>query len=557
MQRSESHLIDEHAEEYLKKTLPRPWVKRKQAPDYGIDFQIETTEKNSVTAADDLVGLKFGVQLKGKKSLRPSGSHLTFSMETKHLSYYVDHCREPIFLVVVDVEREEGYWLFVQEHVLTCLASTKWREQKTASVRIPIGQRLENTDQLHDAVKVAERYMAGFRPAEVRNAIMAVQKKWESLDPRMRVILKATEKSSHYELQALEPIHFQLTFKGNEKVIKKKVDDFFGRGLPVDISPEQVEVSGSPLLKKLFEQKLKLQQSAQIPLRMTLSRIGSDGQVKASLDPLDGVMEGGPLQQRVTAKLDDHPVEVSAVMQGQNGYGTLKFNIRFNFERWPGKRILHVPYLSQVATVFADLRDGEKIAIKISHLGTEMVAKEADVSMLSKARPVFHMLGILQRLKELSELFGVNPVLPSDMTDENEEAINVFHWSLTKPQSQKPGSDVKLSLTVRKIDAQTEISGSSPGSFKLTSEPLEWSLFGEPVVIPSREYELTEGVPAMSAAQLAKYNQAPAGASARLSFRGTPASTYIIRRDPKWTPRNAEKIHCHSVAATTDSVLTA
>src|SRR5271170_904788 len=87
MKRPQQHQIDQLAQNCFKGKLPPNWIPRDQKPDYGVDYLVEISDK------DILTGLQFGVQLKGKKRLEYSKTHVSISVEVKHLVYYVDQYR--------------------------------------------------------------------------------------------------------------------------------------------------------------------------------------------------------------------------------------------------------------------------------------------------------------------------------------------------------------------------------------------------------------------------------------------------------------------------------
>ncbi|HUB27915.1 MAG TPA: DUF4365 domain-containing protein, partial [Tepidisphaeraceae bacterium] len=123
MKRPLQHQIDELAQRVFKAALPPGWVHREQKPDYGIDYLVEVADERG-----KLTGLQFAVQLKGKKHLDRSKSHATVSVECKHLAYYTDQCRAPVFLFAVDVTNGDGYWCFLQKHMLEEL--NDWRSKR-------------------------------------------------------------------------------------------------------------------------------------------------------------------------------------------------------------------------------------------------------------------------------------------------------------------------------------------------------------------------------------------------------------------------------------------
>ena len=91
--------IDRMAQNIFNDSLPPSWLTRKQDPDIHIDYFVEISKESKPS------GITFGVQLKGTNSPRYSKNQIKISIKTKHLSYYLDKVKQPIFLVVVDVKK--------------------------------------------------------------------------------------------------------------------------------------------------------------------------------------------------------------------------------------------------------------------------------------------------------------------------------------------------------------------------------------------------------------------------------------------------------------------
>jgi hypothetical protein len=66
------------------------------------------------------------VQLKGTEGLNyvDGGKAISFPMERRHLTYYANEVKLPVFLVVIDVKSNSGFWLFTQQYLSTTLT---WR----------------------------------------------------------------------------------------------------------------------------------------------------------------------------------------------------------------------------------------------------------------------------------------------------------------------------------------------------------------------------------------------------------------------------------------------
>jgi hypothetical protein len=131
MKRPEEHEIDTAAERLFESVLPSSWVARRQEPDYGIDYIVDVFTEGVAT------GIQFATQLKGSRSVRCRDGVVTFPLQTKHLAYYVDKVRLPVFLVRIDIAGGIAYWVFLQQYAMETLSGIKWRQQKSVTIRVP------------------------------------------------------------------------------------------------------------------------------------------------------------------------------------------------------------------------------------------------------------------------------------------------------------------------------------------------------------------------------------------------------------------------------------
>jgi hypothetical protein len=124
--------IDRMAQNIFNDSFPPDWLIRKQDPDIHVDYFVEIAEKESPS------GEIFGVQLKGTSSPRYSKNLIKISVKTKHLSYYLDKVKQPIFLIVVDVKKRQGFWFFVQRWAKEELNDQNWMTQSKIDIKIPL-----------------------------------------------------------------------------------------------------------------------------------------------------------------------------------------------------------------------------------------------------------------------------------------------------------------------------------------------------------------------------------------------------------------------------------
>jgi hypothetical protein len=235
MKKPLSHVIDEQAVEIFKAALPKDtWTVYAIQPDYGKDHKVELVEN------EDHTGLTFWVQVKGQQRVKRLRNGLaSFELETKHLEYY-SRLTAPAFLVVVDVTKRIGYWMFLQEYERTVLRGTNWRIQKYIQIKIPPANVLSDLDRLRAAVRDARRFLTRlFFQHDVRTEKMLLEER----DPRFRVNITVTPEGRHYHFESDELVPLELTYKGEDSGAGR-VDDLLDRGLPVVFRPGEIELEG-------------------------------------------------------------------------------------------------------------------------------------------------------------------------------------------------------------------------------------------------------------------------------------------------------------------------
>ena len=199
MEKHSNHSIDERAKLILKAALPpEQWQVYDISPDYGKDFPVELVDNRKMT------GETFLVQLKGTAASRSEASGaVSFRLKAKDISYFMS-LQHPLFLVVANVKRKVGYWLFMQQYVRENLPHNNWQRQTKVTVKVPASNLLADAASLRSAVRDAIRYMAEAHPAAVEGAIKAEELRLNKLDPRFDVKLLATTNQKKYAVLAKE-----------------------------------------------------------------------------------------------------------------------------------------------------------------------------------------------------------------------------------------------------------------------------------------------------------------------------------------------------------------
>ena len=343
MKRPSQHVTDDQAQALLQLAWP-DWVFNKRTRDYGKDFTVEVVEDEQVT------GLELIVQLKGtRRRLHARDGHISFSLGTKYLKHYLA-CRLPVFLVVMHVEEKRGYWLFLQQYEQERLRQRQWSQQKTVTVRLPVNNQVSDMDQLRIAVQSADAFMASYRPGAIRPAIEAEQVSYESLDPRFKVKIEATDSYTHRRLIAQEDVSSSFVLRD-----PKKAEDLFERGLEIELEQGDLSVTGSPLLAKITEEAKAIRIHKSYPCSVRILVGEESDRPRPAIGPFDGTFEGGMSEMRFAAALPSGVFKLGIVFcidRSKKDEATTHVDMAFRPAAWQGTPLSKLPYFSEMDAVF-------------------------------------------------------------------------------------------------------------------------------------------------------------------------------------------------------------
>ncbi len=228
--RTRSHVLDRKARDYVKQILPPEWIIQDGQEDYGIDLVVEIVKDEQVT------GALFLMQLKGTDSLtvRKRG-YVAHPCKTSTLMYFLQR-PELIVYLVYDAQKNVGYWVWIKDYIRDKL-KTNWKEQKTATVRIPLDNKFDA-----DAVKeIARRVLNFHKQAKWLSAIETARNRY------FRYGLEITDNYTKIEIyprypgaEKDRPVEISGTFKFDQtdpeaQAAFQALERHFKTGEPVEI----------------------------------------------------------------------------------------------------------------------------------------------------------------------------------------------------------------------------------------------------------------------------------------------------------------------------------
>jgi Domain of unknown function (DUF4365) len=434
MKRPKSHQIDELAQRVFRDSLPPTWVVNAQSDDYAKDYLVEIGENNG-----DLSGSSFFVQLKGQErpEVSADGMQVKFPLETKHTAYYIDKIKDlPVFLVVIDVRRKKGWWLFLQPALEEDQA---WRQRDSVTIDLPILNLLTETDALRQAVERAKKWMRLHHPESIHDSVLAHKEEIRRKDPRFDLAVSLVNDQPMFTLLPKEVVPLTFTFVGDRQEMEKKITELVDKGEMVVFQPGEVTVTGSRLLEQIEEAGCSLQ--AAVTLKGTLTVIACDAEAHelARLSDIPGRMAGGRKELWFKGELTNSPLAVVLGPIAIGAGGSLQVN--FNFQRWDGQRLKHLAYFDRLHSFFRALPTCVTTTIECERDGNTVFS----VTMPFRSEPFLEVIAvyleILWRARRVAEHFEINPVwtfeaFDRDEQDTAEQLYAVFFgsgWSQANP----------------------------------------------------------------------------------------------------------------------------
>ena len=229
-------------ESLVKKLMPPLWVVRRQSPDIHVDFRVEVVEEGEPTARH--------VALQVKSARR---TPRRVSMKRKHLEYYADPCREPVFIIAMNTVDEDAHYVFAQQWLD---ANSHWKHQGSTGVPInPQGPRLSDTAAFSLAVAEAFAYMRRTRRQPLPLSIQDEERELQALDPRFRVSMSVNRSGSYVQLEAMQQVSGKLSMTvpvldGVDIESRYRAAQDFGE--PFVAEQATVAFEGSDLLASIF-----------------------------------------------------------------------------------------------------------------------------------------------------------------------------------------------------------------------------------------------------------------------------------------------------------------
>ncbi len=346
---------------------------------YKIDYIVELLEDENPT------GLFFKVELKGIEKQHGKKDYLSYPFETEALSYYYKNLLLPVFVVIIDVRYEKGFWLFTQKYISENLTQENL-SQKTVTLHIPKSQKLENLELFIANIKLAHRYMRDIRSTSIPDAINYTKKELESLDNRFKVNITYANDLTNIHLKANEKINPQFSIKPEyKKEFVQKIKNVTELGATEELDLKSMKLLGSPIFDifNLKADKL-LVHPHEKEVNCTIKTIDKDGHINTILSEIKGKLTYALKQNQYIGYLGDSLFRFIITVKRSEDLErtTEKYQFTFNYDKWSNKNINKLPYFQKIFSFCLDCTIGMKLEIELEEKGEVINDFSIDISQI-------------------------------------------------------------------------------------------------------------------------------------------------------------------------------
>jgi hypothetical protein len=341
MKRPRNHQIDTAAQLVFREALPLAWVINEHGADYAKDYLVEIGNDD-----DELTGSSFYVQLKGQQtvSFSADGTVVKFQLKAKYAIYYSRKIKDlPVFLVVVDVTKKKGWWLFLQRVLAEDLT---WDRESSITLNIPVENEIGKTSVFQKQVEEAKNWLRVTHPLSVQEAVFAQKRRIAIADPRFNVEVSLENDEVRYKLLAKEEVPLTFTFLGDNRELRRKIEELFDKGGVVSFAPGEIAVAGSKLFEHIEKSGCSIQAGVNFSGSVALTCQDGDGRELARLLNIPGHFTGGHKEFWFEGRLENSPLTLKLGPIAAFSGGSLQ--IKFNMDQWDGQKLTRLAYFDRL-----------------------------------------------------------------------------------------------------------------------------------------------------------------------------------------------------------------
>jgi Domain of unknown function (DUF4365) len=425
----ESYEIGERGEQIFMQWLPNAWIKRKQMPDFFIDYIVEIVENGEPT------GRNFAAQVKGIKVDKNSATPLKFPAKGKHVRYWLLNCQHPVFIFLIDIEKHLGHWLFVQKYVREHVSKEALERQKYITLRFNPEENFNERERFFSALCDAEKYTRNLHPGSVPAALEKRRCELEQKEPRFLYNIVATEDAQTIQLIAKESFGIKITVENDKAELARNVfKTALEHGTDFTFPLQEIKFSGSKLFEELSGKKgeLVLDFGHDIPGNM-IFQVPTDTGAQTLL--LNGQFRLGTKKARFRGELNNAPIIVECTfdLSSEPEAMSTQLEICYPLKRWQGQPVLLLPNFELLYAAFHKLIYEGGLQTEWFIDGIRFANGRLSGVSDQETKRFSETLAWFGRCRSVAEKYKINPILPlfETITREQIDLVNDLYGLLT------------------------------------------------------------------------------------------------------------------------------
>lgn len=422
---TKQRIIDQKAQKIFERNIPDSWLIRDQHPDIFVDYFIEIAEESQIPS-----GLLWGVQLKGTEHPKYSKNKVKLQFETKSLIYYFDKLRSPLFIVLVDINSEECYYIFIQQILYEIPPEIEWRKQKSMLLAFDLSDNLKDHSKLLSSILKADSYLRELWPSSIPAATKHEKKKLEELDPRFEVYISQSNEKINYQLKPRENVPLRLSLTETEEN-RNAIQEFFDYGKSCTIKGKDVSLIGSQLfdeiIRKSIDGKFTIA-SHKKDVKIELRILDKNSKIKALLYGIEAKFSSGRKGLLVEGNYCETPFNISISFSGKKIHTGVEFDVLLNFQEpvWLNQPVRSLPYFEDLNMFFKEFNKDDKIHVRCTLKGNQLFKGIAEENLDSNyMKSISDYLSIIQKLRVISKHFNYDINLQSMESISNDDLRNI------------------------------------------------------------------------------------------------------------------------------------
>lgn len=512
--------IEHRAITLLRQLLPQ-WAIREQSPDFGIDYLVEPLD------AGEYTGKQLGIQLKGRRSKKSGQVVPPYQLSTKHLAYYLDRCEFPVFLVVIDVDTQEGHWAFMQK--FGSEADPSWRTQQTISVRFNSENSLSDHKRFVSAVFDALEYTRNLHPGSVAAALRNRRQALEAKDERVNISIDFVDGCEHVTFHPKKGLAVELQLIPTTATTAKSLLDFVEKGTDLRINLAEVQISGTPLLESKGNGELQIQNCQKAPGHVLLTWGSPDPREQLHIP---AAFSSGVKYVSFKAQLPHCPLKLEGTIDPSRwDTGTpLDLEFSFNPSEWEGRRVTALSHFDQTLRFSTAIMQRAEVSVYFHIRGDFLGRARLSDLGVGKLAAAHEFLEMLQKARILGHHFARSLVVPriNEINSTLRDSVEELHNLIVEKRHRRKVPNISLRYTLDRSPPPGSFA--AEGTVAIMSGERSYKVFGAILTVHGVEQHFSH-------MKLIRSEALDDNGRTKLEFVGTQDSENVIQFSTGSTPQ--------------------